>query len=277
MAVIGSSPDDDDDLRRLEQVAFMDGVTVEQLTARSVREGLIRQRRLSVAAKDVHPSAEYTEWCRKNPGRKIELGDFGEMVTIELLAKYQQSGRNVFTNVRNLNYPTRNNKYADVLTDMFEKGGRRRLAIGVDTRNIYESKRGPIKNSRVIKLDRFGNPSLNKRYTISKRDQRHARQQEVYHEAEAAWVAVQVDTSKNTYSAYFGFLDDRVCRRNCIDMKPEDVARYVCLGHDILADFDISHLSNTDWVPTFGTRQAACTRSGTDPTWEPMRRPRNIG
>ena len=63
MAVIGSSPDDDDDLRRLEQVAFMDGVTVEQLTARSVREGLIRQRRLSVAAKDVHPSAEYTQGC----------------------------------------------------------------------------------------------------------------------------------------------------------------------------------------------------------------------
>jgi hypothetical protein len=120
------------------------------------------------------------------------------------------------------------------------------LLISVKTRNKYETVHDPVTGKDGLKCDKHGKPKLNKKYNILKPAQMQAKRLESVHQARAAWVAVQIDPKSNRYSCYFGYLDDRICTRNGIDMCAEDIAGYLCLGQDITPDIGISHLDNVE-------------------------------
>jgi hypothetical protein len=133
--------------------------------------------------------------------RTKALGHWGELKAMALLR-----GAN-FINIRDLNTPTRNHQFGDVLA---EQNGVRYM-IGVKTRNKFQE-----------------SGSLNAQYNMRKPGVDVGGIAERY-KALPAWVTVQVIAELQTFSAYFG---TDLTDLNWISMQERHTRSYVCLASD---------------------------------------------
>ena len=141
------------------------------------------------------PPAVVREQTRERVQRKRALGDWGERKAVDLL---KRAG---FRNVRDMNAESVNHPFGDIFA---ERDGARYL-IGVKTRNRYQ----------VSGL-------INPTYNVRKRGadvEAVARR----HSAALAWVAIAVIPEEQTFSAFFGTIEqiDGDGERYSIPMKPE--------------------------------------------------------
>jgi hypothetical protein len=159
------------------------------------------------------PKAIIREQTRGRVQRLRALGDWGEQKGAELLKRVG------FTDVRELNTEFPKHPFGDICA---MRNGVRYL-IGIKTRNKYQ-------------VSGFLNPT----YNVRKRGinvQAIAQAQQ----AILAWVAISVVPEAQTFSAYFGRLEQIQDRgeRFSIPMNPEQTSRYECLSRP-LEEFDPS-------------------------------------
>ncbi len=115
----------------------------------------------------------------KEAARKKSLGELGELFALKALVDQK------FDKIRNLNDQIMNEKYADILC---EKDGVN-YVLSVKARNKYQK-----------------NGKLNSRYNLGTNAYINAKFVENKYNAKAGWIAVQFD--RNSFSIYFGLLDD---------------------------------------------------------------------
>ena len=118
---------------------------------------------------------------KKEAKRTKSLGEIGELYAIKALVD------NGFINIKNLNDVKMNYPYADVFA---EKNGRK-YVISIKARNKWES------NGRL---------NTNYKLMYSKNAYKNAENAEKEFSAEAAWIAIPFEI--NTYSVYFGTLNE---------------------------------------------------------------------
>jgi hypothetical protein len=116
---------------------------------------------------------------KKEAARKKSLGELGELFAIKALVDKK------FDRIRNLNDNTMNEPFADIEC---EKDGKR-YVISVKSRNKHQK-----------------NGKLNSQYNLGKNAYEKASSAELKYNASAYWMAIQFD--KNSYSVYFGVLED---------------------------------------------------------------------
>jgi hypothetical protein len=178
----------------------------------SLHAGYIRdlRRQLGIG----RPPAIVREQTRERVQRLRALGDWGERKTrVDLL---KRAG---FQHVRDMNAESSNHPFGDICAERDAV----RYLIGVKTRNKFQ----------VSGL-------LNPTYNVRKRGvdvEAIARQ----HDAILAWVAISVIPEEQSFTAYFGTIDEIQERgeRFSIPMRPEETARYECLSRP-LKEFDSS-------------------------------------
>lgn len=142
--------------------------------------------------------------------RTKALGRYGEKITMGLL---ESAG---FTAVR---YMGAYHPFADYYAE--RKG--HRFIISVRTRNMY------LKNAN----SRDGKLKINPCYNICKKTT-DVRQIANIHNAEPAWITIQVDAEAQSYSAYFGTIADLNAKgeRYSVPMTPDCTAGYDSLASD---------------------------------------------
>jgi hypothetical protein len=116
---------------------------------------------------------------KKEASRKKSLGELGELFALKSLVDKQ------FDKIRNLNDDSMNETFADISC---EKDGLK-YVISVKSRNKFQK-----------------NGKLNTRYNLGKDVYQKALNSEKKYSAKACWLAIQFD--HNTFSIYFGFLDE---------------------------------------------------------------------
>lgn len=138
--------------------------------------------------------------------RKKELGNWGEAKAWSLL---ESAG---FVEVRNVNQETHNHPFGD----LFGIRNGQRFLIGVKTRNKLQA-----------------NGKLNPSFNITKRGRDLTPLAKKY-DAVLAWVAIQVQSEKQRFSAYWGTVNQIIeaKERYSIPMKPDEVLAYECLVQD---------------------------------------------
>jgi hypothetical protein len=169
----------------------------------AVRAEYIRQ--LQTQQANEQPFARAREQSREQTRERVErlraLGGWGEKKAFDLLT------RAGFQNVTNTNAELPNHPFGDIFAEL---SGMRYL-IGVKTRNKYQ----------VSGL-------INPTYNVRKRgvDIRTIAQRR--YNAKPAWVAISVIPEKQSFSAYFGDIDqiEEAGERFSIPMKPEKTADY---------------------------------------------------
>lgn len=150
--------------------------------------------------------------------RSHRLGKLGEALASLSLAS---AG---FTNIQDLNHLTKNYPFADFLAD---RDGRRFL-ISVKARNKFQA-----------------NGKLNNRYRFKNWDKREHLMLEKCreHQAEAAWVTVQIEWEPKRFNVYFGLISE-LNGKHAVAMNPEAVAKYECLANDVPHTFERETLEN---------------------------------
>jgi hypothetical protein len=136
--------------------------------------------------------------------RTKALGNWGEAKAVTLL---QHAG---FSNVRDMNAERMNHPFGDIYAERLGV----RYMIGVKTRNKYQ----------VSGL-------LNSTYNIKKKGadvQTIARR----HDAQLAWVAIQVIPEHHTFWSYFGTITmiEESGERFSIPMRASETPKYECLA-----------------------------------------------
>jgi hypothetical protein len=147
--------------------------------------------------------------------RRKELGDWGEVKALELLRRPGSS----FKNARDVNQETHNHPFGDI----YAERDRRRLLLGVKTRNMYQVS-GKLNGEYNIRKKGADVLSIARRYN-----------------ADLGWVAIQVIPERQTFNAYFGTIaeiEESKERFSIPMMKPDKTARYVRLGQE--NEFDSS-------------------------------------
>lgn len=215
----------DEDYLKLASISQITGEQVEQIGARYLTDRLIRRQsgELGKTAREI----AYAQARREAVPKISELGRLGERIAFELLEKTPE-----FHSVQALNELEPNHRYADLFAvrDFAMQTGQR-LVISVKTRNKYTNQ-----------FDKNGLHRPNGKYNILPKAQAHAAEVAKKYGAIPAWIAVQIDAEKNTYSCYFGYLSE--CTGNGIHMLPKHTEGYLCLAKDITPPFDMSHLHN---------------------------------
>ena len=146
-------------------------------------------------------------------GRERALGDWGEKKAVDLL---KRAG---FSVVKELNTDFPNHPFGDIYA---ERNGKC-YVIGVKTRNKYQA-----------------NGLINPTYNVRKRgiDVGIVARR---HNADLAWVAIPVVPEEQSFSAYFGTIEqiDAAGERFSIPMRPEKTVQYERLSRP-LEEFDES-------------------------------------
>jgi hypothetical protein len=171
----------------------------------SLHAGYIRELRRQLGIG--RPLAIVREQTRERVQRLRALGDWGEQKAFALL---ERAG---FGEVRELNTEFPNHPFGDICAT---RGGVRYL-IGVKTRNKYQ----------VSGL-------LNPTYNVRKRGV-DVKAIERQHDAISAWVAISVIPEEQSFSAYFGTIEEIDVRgeRFSIPMRPERTVEYECLSRPL--------------------------------------------
>jgi hypothetical protein len=133
--------------------------------------------------------------------RTKALGRWGELKALTLLRSAN------FINVRDLNSPTPNHQFGDVLAERDDVN----YMIGVKTRNKFQE-----------------NGSLNAQYNMRKPGVDVVAVADRYR-AVPAWVTIQVIAEIQTFSAYFG---TDLTDRNWISMHERHTRSYICFATD---------------------------------------------
>lgn len=155
-------------------------------------------------------------------GHRTRLGRLGEQLAIEAL---QSKG---FTSISDLNNRYPNNVFADV-------GANRdgvSYIISVKTRNRLTDKGGLNSSYNILKIAAYKDKTL-KAAGLSTADITNRLYEElnrlaIREAAIPAWVAVSVDTTTATHSAYFGVVSD-LARKRSIPMTATACLRYEAL------------------------------------------------
>ncbi len=137
--------------------------------------------------------------------REQELGDFGEDKALQLL-----SAKDINVEKMPKNFP---------FFDLMAKHGARRLLIPVRTRNRFTDK-GILKRDNYKLYEKHGHYES-------------ASKIETFFGAEIYWVAVTVDTTAKTYSAYMGDVSKLRSPKH-IPMHPtRDLPNHDCLASGV--------------------------------------------
>ena len=116
---------------------------------------------------------------KKEAKRKKSLGELGELFALKALVDQE------FDKIRNLNDDKQNFPFADLRAEKLGK----KFVISVKARNKVQK-----------------NGHLNSRYNLGGKAREHAGYAEKEYDAEAYWMAVQLD--EKTYSVYFGSMEE---------------------------------------------------------------------
>jgi hypothetical protein len=213
---------DEEQYRRLVALSRVQGKSVEDTVRSLIEQPFSKGDRNDTLTR----GSSRTQARREAVPRISELGLLGEKLAIQHLQQHPE-----FREIRNLNEPIRNHRYADIFSVRdSEKQKGERLVISVKTRNKFSNQ-----------FDTHGQPLLNGRYKLLKEfGEQVARE----YSAAAAWIAVQVDALRNTYSCYFGHLSE--CSTNGINMNERYTRSYLCLAEDVTPPFNMRHLHNLD-------------------------------
>ena len=157
---------------------------------------------------------------KSQTARFKKLGDLGEYIAEVQL---QQKG---FKQVKNLNTLKHNSIFADIYAVRDEI----KYIFSVKTRNKFEN-----------------NGSLNSRYKLGAKCYEYATLAEKEHDAQAAWIAVAIDTDEGSFDAYWGLLDDLQGNTGIL-MSLKATKNYNCLTQNSrlneYVDFDYKILKN---------------------------------
>jgi hypothetical protein len=127
-----------------------------------------------------------------------------------------------FSNVRNLNVSQKNYPFGDLYA---ERDGVK-YVISVKARNEHQA-----------------DGKLNASYKIGPKARVAAARIRAREGFVPAWIAISLRAKEQTYSCYFGLLDE-LKGKHGIKMTPEARRSYVCFGESVQYTDDVSHLFN---------------------------------
>lgn len=201
---------------RLTERASALGLTPEVLAANYVRDALAE----TTQTMTLHDSAKAEVRTAATAKRSRELGDWGEERAIQHLTLMG------YTSVQNMNLAQPNHPFSDIHA---ERDGKK-YRISVKTRNRYEN------------VAIGSPPKENTRYKITPREFKWAAkmQNEGF---TPAWMAIALDTKKQTYCCYFGEITSLGSRRGIL-MSAKARAEYTCFAEDEPCE-GVLHLKNS--------------------------------